>query len=215
METAERLFAQRGYDAVTLAEIRSAAGQHNASVIGYYFGSKEKLLEAVLEHRLPAVNAHRERMIGERRTADGRLTVRDALWCLVQPLADSVREGNHYVGLLDRLLDAEILGSVFGSADPTVTASGLAVDQALREALDDLRDEVRLQRIMMVYESALRTLARIARSSGSPIAASSRRASTPGWGCCVRRRPTRPSVRAPTPECSRLGASVSASSVGA
>ncbi|BCN58855.1 TetR/AcrR family transcriptional regulator [Prescottella equi] len=168
VETAERLFAQRGYDAVPLAEIRSAAGQHNASVIGYYFGSKEKLLEAVLEHRLPAVNAHRERMIGERRTADGRLTVRDALWCLVQPLADSVREGNHYVGLLDRLLDAEILGSVFGSADPTVTASGLAVDQALREALDDLRDEVRLQRIMMVYESALRTLARIARSSGSP-----------------------------------------------
>lgn len=168
VETAERLFARRGYEAVTLAEIRSAAGQHNSSVIGYYFGSKEKLLEAVLEHRLPAISADREVMIRDRSTADGRLTVRDALWCLVQPLADSLREGNHYVGLLDRLLDAEILGSVFVSADPMVTGSGLAVDRALHEALGNLREDVRRQRIMMVYASALRTLARLGRSSGSP-----------------------------------------------
>ncbi|PTR27721.1 TetR family transcriptional regulator [Rhodococcus sp. OK519] len=172
VETAERLFARRGYGAVTLAEIRSAAGQHNSSVITYYFGSKEKLLEAVLEHRLPVINAEREAMIRERSTRHGRLGVRDALWCLVQPLADSLREGNHYVGLVDRLLDTEVLGSVFGAADPVVTASGIAVDRALRDALADalvdLPKDARRQRIMMVYESALRTLARYGRSSASP-----------------------------------------------
>lgn len=172
VEAAERLFARRGYEAVTLAEIRSAAGQHNSSVISYYFGSKEKLLEAVLEHRLPAISGQREAMLRERSSRRGRLSVRDALWCLVQPLADSLREGNHYVGLLDRLLEAEVLGSVFGSADPVVTASGLAVDRALRdaltEALVELPEDARRQRIMMVYESVLRTLARYGRSSASP-----------------------------------------------
>lgn len=168
VETAERLFAQRGYDAVTLAEIRSAAGQHNASVITYYFGSKQKLLEAVLEHRLPSISADREAMIRERRAPDGSLGIRDALWCLVQPLADSLRDGNHYVGLLDRLLEADVLGSVFDAADPVVTASGLAIDQALYGALDDLPEDARRQRIMMIYESALRTLARYDQSAGNP-----------------------------------------------
>ena len=168
VETAERLFARRGYEAVTLAEIRSAAGQNNSSVISYYFGSKEKLLEAVLEHRLPAISADRETMIRERCTPDGRLSVRDALWCLVRPLADSLRDGNHYVGLLDRLLESEILGTVFGSADPVVTSSGLAIDQALHAALVDVPEDARRQRIMIVYESALGTLSRYGRSGSSP-----------------------------------------------
>lgn len=172
VETAEELFARRGYEAVTLAEIRSAAGQLNTSVIGYYFGSKANLLEAVLEHRLPAIGSQRESMIEERRAPDGGLSVRDALWCVVQPLADSLREGNHYVGLLDRLMDSDVLGSAFVSADPVVTASGLAVDRALQAALAaalaELPEEVRRQRIIMVYQSALRTLARYGRIGHSP-----------------------------------------------
>ncbi|MFI5718568.1 helix-turn-helix domain-containing protein [Nocardia sp. NPDC051750] len=87
IETAERLFARRGYEAVTLAEIRSAAGQHNASVISYYFGSKENLLRAVFEHRLPTISADRAALV-ERLTATGNpLTTRDVLWILVQPPA--------------------------------------------------------------------------------------------------------------------------------
>lgn len=168
IETAERLFAQRGYHAVTLADIRNAAGQSNASVIGYYFGSKEKLLRAVFDHRLPRINADREALIRERREAGGEPTVRDGLWFLVEPLADSVRRGDHYVGLLDRLMETDILGDTFNSADPRVTASGLAIDSALLSALTDIPEYVRRQRIMMVYESALRTLARYSRSSEVP-----------------------------------------------
>ncbi|WP_068159947.1 TetR/AcrR family transcriptional regulator [Rhodococcus phenolicus] len=168
VEAAERLFAQHGYDAVTLAEIRSAAGQNNASVISYYFGSKSGLLRAVFDHRLPAIGAERDSLVRELNERKGSLTVRDALWGMVRPLADSVREGNHYVALLDRLMETDTLGTAFASADPTVTASGLAIDRTLYDTLVEIPEELRRQRIMMVYESVLRTLARFDRSGTAP-----------------------------------------------
>ncbi len=63
VETAERLFAMRGYHPVTLADVRAAAGQNNASVVRYYFGSKEGLLTAILDHRLPRISAYRGELI--------------------------------------------------------------------------------------------------------------------------------------------------------
>ncbi|MEV5650182.1 helix-turn-helix domain-containing protein [Nocardia sp. NPDC052254] len=165
---AERLFARRGYDAVTLAEIRSAAGQHNASVISYYFGSKENLLRAIFDHRLPAVGADRDALAARLTTPGRALNSREALWVMAQPLANTLRAGNHYAALLDRMMETEILMRVFTSANPDGTASGLAVDRALHAALDDLPEAVRRQRIRMTYESVLRTLARYDRSGTAP-----------------------------------------------
>lgn len=168
VETAERLFARHGYEAVTLAQIRSAAGQNNASVISYYFGSKENLLRAVLEYRLPAISADRDALVRRMRASGGELTPREALWGFVQPLANSLREGNHYVALLDRLIETELLGGAFTSADPAVTASGLGIDAALDAALTDIPEDLRRRRILMVYDSALRTLARFDREGATP-----------------------------------------------
>lgn len=167
IETAERLFARRGYDGVTLADIRSAAGQHNASVIGYYFGSKENLLRAIFAHRLPTISADRK-AVAERYAAAGAPTTRAALWILVQPLANTLHNGNNYVGLLDRLMETEILSRMFSSVDPAMTASGFGVNDALHAALADMPEQLRLQRIGMVYESAMRTLARYNRSGTVP-----------------------------------------------
>src|SRR3546814_1363010 len=51
IEAAERLFATRGIDGVTLAQIQLAAGQSNSSVIGYHFGSKDGLVQAILDRK--------------------------------------------------------------------------------------------------------------------------------------------------------------------
>jgi AcrR family transcriptional regulator len=168
IETAERLFARSGYESVTLAEIRCAAGQANASVIRYYFGSKEDLLRAIFEHRLPAISAERMGLVGEMRAAGGALSTRDALWAVVRPLVSCLENGFHYVGLLDRLMDAGILADAFATADPSLTASAKTVDEAMRAALPDLPDRVRGVRIRMVYESALRTLSRYDRAGTAP-----------------------------------------------
>lgn len=48
---AERLFAEKGFDATSIREI-SAAANVNVSMISYYFGSKEQLLEKLFEYRM-------------------------------------------------------------------------------------------------------------------------------------------------------------------
>ncbi|MDB5221757.1 MAG: TetR/AcrR family transcriptional regulator, partial [Chitinophagaceae bacterium] len=51
IETAEALFAKKGYEATTVRDIAIEAGV-NIAMISYYFGSKEKLLEALFNHRM-------------------------------------------------------------------------------------------------------------------------------------------------------------------
>jgi AcrR family transcriptional regulator len=48
--TAEKLFALNGFDGTSVRDIAQEAGV-NVAMISYYFGSKEKLMEAVFEER--------------------------------------------------------------------------------------------------------------------------------------------------------------------
>lgn len=48
---AEKLFAEKGFDGTSTREI-SAAAHVNVSMISYYFGSKEHLLEKIFEYRM-------------------------------------------------------------------------------------------------------------------------------------------------------------------
>src|SRR6476469_6972273 len=50
MEAAERLFADHGFAGTSVRDIAEAAGV-NLAMISYYFGSKEKLMEAMFQHR--------------------------------------------------------------------------------------------------------------------------------------------------------------------
>jgi AcrR family transcriptional regulator len=48
LDAAERLFAERGYNATSLSDVGTAAGVSRGTP-GYFFGSKAELYEAVLE----------------------------------------------------------------------------------------------------------------------------------------------------------------------
>jgi AcrR family transcriptional regulator len=50
MEAAEKLFADRGFDGASVRDIAESAGV-NLAMISYYFGSKEKLMEAMFTYR--------------------------------------------------------------------------------------------------------------------------------------------------------------------
>jgi len=50
LDTAELLFSQKGFEGTSVRDIAEAAGI-NTAMISYYFGSKEKLMEAIFERR--------------------------------------------------------------------------------------------------------------------------------------------------------------------
>lgn len=62
MDTAERMMAERGYAGVSVREI-AASAQVQLSAIGYHFGSKEMLLEAIFERRASALNSERSALL--------------------------------------------------------------------------------------------------------------------------------------------------------
>jgi len=63
LDAALRLWADRGVEVATLAEIQSAAGQRNASALHYHFGSRDGLLAAVFEGHVPRIRARRRQLL--------------------------------------------------------------------------------------------------------------------------------------------------------
>jgi AcrR family transcriptional regulator len=62
---AERLFGERGIDAVPLREVVAAAGQRNASALGYHIGGREELVLAILDLRRAGVDGRRAALLEE------------------------------------------------------------------------------------------------------------------------------------------------------
>ena len=52
LDVAEGLFAQKGYEAVSIRDLAKEA-KVNIAMVSYYFGSKEKLFEALIESKIP------------------------------------------------------------------------------------------------------------------------------------------------------------------
>lgn len=52
LQTAAKLFAEHGFEAVSTRMLAKESGV-NMAMIAYYFGSKEKLFEAIIESRVP------------------------------------------------------------------------------------------------------------------------------------------------------------------
>lgn len=88
LDAAERLFAAEGFHSTPLRALTAEAGA-NLAAVNYHFGSKEALLEAVIERRLvPLNNIRREKLEGVREAARqaGRPPVaRDVLRAFVEP----------------------------------------------------------------------------------------------------------------------------------
>lgn len=66
LDTAEALFAERGFAATSLRTITARAGVNLASV-NYHFGSKEALIRSLFERRIIPMNRERLRLLDELR----------------------------------------------------------------------------------------------------------------------------------------------------
>lgn len=78
LDAAERLFAERGVDAVSLRTVLAAA-RRNVSLVHYHFGDRDGLLEAVLRRRLGPITEERIRRLAEVEARGRAATLEDVL----------------------------------------------------------------------------------------------------------------------------------------
>lgn len=98
VSAAEKLFAERGIDAVSLVEIGRVAGQRNRSAVQYHFGDKAALLAAIRAKHAPGIERERGRMLDE--LGKARPSLRALVEALVLPVAKKVQDrdgGEAYV----------------------------------------------------------------------------------------------------------------------
>ena len=148
LAAAERLFAERGLDAVSNRQISEAAGQSNNYAVGYHFGSRTDLLRALLQSHVVPLDEIRQRTVD--RIGDSP-TLRDWLRALVQPQLEYIgtRPGVSYFGqfwmaMATNPSTAEVLFTEAARSEPLrVTLTGLY------EAIPSLPDEaVRVRNLM-------------------------------------------------------------------
>jgi AcrR family transcriptional regulator len=92
LDAAARLFAERGIDNVSLAEIVRAAGQRNTSAVHYHFGSRDEILQAVLARHVPVLAERRRRLLERARAADTD-GPRPAAEAVVRPVTEFAQQG--------------------------------------------------------------------------------------------------------------------------
>jgi len=159
---AETMFADRGIAAVSLNEIRLAAGQSNAAVVNYHFGSKDDLIKAILEDRLERIDEDRGRLLHQAVSGDRPAELRQLLAALILPQMSSIERGERHVELVAQLLFhgyGEPGGLAWILADPSLTGHGQRLNQAIWEHLSHLPEAVATARLRFVYTSSLNAVA--------------------------------------------------------
>jgi AcrR family transcriptional regulator len=142
LTVAERLFAQRGLDAVSVRDITEAA-KANTAAIHYHFGSKRKLVVAILERRAGEL-AERRGVLLDKIESDSRPELRDVIEAMVLPAAEMVADkkagGRHYIGFLAGVTShPEYMPLVNQIYDPTVSRYLAALERVTPQLPSEIR----------------------------------------------------------------------------
>lgn len=148
---AERLFGLHGIDGVSLRQVAAEAGSANNSAVHYHFGSKDGLIAAIFEHRLPQIVRER-RMLATRSTPHDVRSRLEAHYLPVLALADAA--DNYYVSFVEQLQRAE---RASGRHLIPLPGDGQRSNEEFRADLDGLLDHLEqpLRRLRIVEAQAV------------------------------------------------------------
>lgn len=100
LDTAERLFAEHGYQGTTMRVVTTEAAA-NIAAVNYHFGSKQALLEEVVHRALgPVVEERRRRLDG----LGPEPSVDEIVDAIIGPLIERMPEASRVIRLIGRLL---------------------------------------------------------------------------------------------------------------
>ena len=160
LNTAERLFADRGVESTSLRTITAEAGVNLASV-NYHFGSKEGLVHALFRRRFEPLNQRRTELFDqiEAQNPSGPPPVGDVLRALIEPTIQMMLDHPEFMRLCGWLMSSSsdkrnsFIDERFGAIRTRVIA-------LLRRALPDLPEEEIHWRIHFIVGAMVHTWTR-------------------------------------------------------
>jgi AcrR family transcriptional regulator len=163
----ERLFAQHGIDGVSMREIGAAAGNGNKSAVQYHFGSKDQLIQAIFEYRLPRLHERRTLLIREREPDSLRVWVECQVRAVLQ---QSELDGSHYMSFV-AMLDEHGRRDLFSRMAPEFRRAANEMHEHLAAFLPHVPVPLRSRRIAAAMALIVHVAARRerARAGGRPV----------------------------------------------
>lgn len=133
IESGECLFSEYGIDAVSLRQIGEKAGSLNTNVIGYYFGTKTSLIEAIYKYRLPEIEQWRSEFLKDLDRRGLGMDLGELLKAIWVPLYELTDEnGRHSYGRFLLSVDRAGLGWTRLVLDPDYPAGSEAHQRIIR-----------------------------------------------------------------------------------
>jgi AcrR family transcriptional regulator len=149
LDAAEELFADYGFNGVSVRQIVEAA-KVNLGAIPYHFGTKENLFKEVIYRRAVPLQKEREARMRSLTDSDKKPQLEEVLWALLEPLFRTSHENDSFRRLMGR-----------ASMDPTPQVRKLMAEiysldfmiapGELRKACADLPEEVFNWRLNCFY----------------------------------------------------------------
>jgi AcrR family transcriptional regulator len=158
--TAERLYATRGIDRVSLRQIGEAAGRRQTAAVQYHFGDVDGLLRAVVEFRTGAANERRTEMLDDIVLAGRQDDVAALLEAVAFPLLETLPADSHYLGFVAELQSRRRIAPIFTEPGTEYGENARRISRYLDDALADVPVALRRRRIERAIELLLTSLAR-------------------------------------------------------
>ncbi|MEU3338950.1 TetR family transcriptional regulator [Streptomyces sp. NPDC006668] len=148
LTAAERLFAERGVNAVSNRQVSEAAGQGNNTAVGYHFGTKADLVRAIVRKHATRIEEIRARLLAG---IGDSTDVRDWVDCLVRPVPEhlgALGGPTWYARFCAQVVTDPALHEILVE-ESLVSPTLRQIIDGLTRCLPDLPQEVRAERAEM------------------------------------------------------------------
>ena len=166
IRAAQKLYAEKSIDAVSLNQVTSAAGQKNRNALQYHFGSREGLIQAILDSHAGSVAELRNVYIQESQL-DQLAPAEAAARALVFPVDQYLRDnpdGVYYVKILSQLAATNNPLTNPESRSGLHFRSTPELEALMNRALQHLTEAEARQRLFLVVSITFHGIADICRA---------------------------------------------------